>query len=1082
MNQKILLRLLACGLAGTTASVASGGGSAVTERPVVVNISGATLMENFVRGFASTNDFLDLDRDGIVVDNVTDENLAEFRPSTSYNPDLWFIVQYRATGSVNGYQELLDFGTGFATGADAGDPGTGLNFNTPPNGLSSDIATVAFCNGDLGKFLEVPSGQQGANPGGAFAVGANTQHPGATPVKSYGPVAPPGGKNVNSASTYSDADIAQPGGYRQDIAPLDVPTTWGTTVPGTPNADDAPFEGGYGLNPRQPVDAAGSLVSFSMKLVTVNSPFNFPGDATPDDQFTIYDTPLAYAPVATITNYGTGYRAFRYSTLRHMNTTGRTETGENLTQINRSPGSGTHNAYSNSLCTDPSQGGGEFVGGENGIRLLGSTYLPSNKIGSSDMEGALRNTRLGIGYTGAERGIPLSGAAFINEYRMEYVGVRADTHGGTTYARPTILNVLGFSAVDTTFPYTTPPTPLSNRYNGYNIGGPGIMATLGDPRSSLNTVSINAATVQALGIDAGNTNPPMRNGYAAEYVNNITRSTEAFSVDPGDPSNRFTPGEFLGQTLIISGARNVGQTFTDPCSLLVPGDAGFEPPFFLPLNFGVIASTATGNALANPRFGIFGNDGDGLQETHEFNGRTPERLVLTGTNRYSDGKGTAAPNNVYVRQSGATAGYQSGSTGLGNRNRVAGDFNGDGHRDSNDAEQLVRAWVDRNFARDNSGAVSVPANVWIPPAGSGLLTFYTDGSSFAGDQAIIEVLGDFNCDGNFGRKWNDGSAIFTADYSDALYWADGLGTVPVLDPSTPGSNAAYSGAGDARLANFDDADNPFAPHNRDMNRMLAFQRLDQAWETVRTDVSLNLTIPPAGFVSQPNNFFGVALVRGTYDAGDAVADVAGGAGRTIGWAPIAGDRIVNMTDIEYVRAQFLRNPNVADLSLNWGEFTEAQFAVNASGEIVGDFTADINGDRVIDKSDAIKILSILETTSCDVNLDGVVDTADEAIITANQGITSGALFSQGDTDHDGDVDMDDLSACFVIVPPCCPGNADKIGPGQVNFADVTTVLSNFAIGEGADDNGTTPGDADCNGTINFADVTSVLVNFLNACN
>lgn len=67
----------------------------------------------------------------------------------------------------------------------------------------------------------------------------------------------------------------------------------------------------------------------------------------------------------------------------------------------------------------------------------------------------------------------------------------------------------------------------------------------------------------------------------------------------------------------------------------------------------------------------------------------------------------------------------------------------------------------------------------------------------------------------------------------------------------------------------------------------------------------------------------------------------------------------------------------------------------------------------------------------------------------------------------------------TAVPVCCPGNADKVVPGMVNFADVTAVLTNF--NGPANPNGTTPGDADCDGAINFGDVTSVLINFLNFC-
>lgn len=61
------------------------------------------------------------------------------------------------------------------------------------------------------------------------------------------------------------------------------------------------------------------------------------------------------------------------------------------------------------------------------------------------------------------------------------------------------------------------------------------------------------------------------------------------------------------------------------------------------------------------------------------------------------------------------------------------------------------------------------------------------------------------------------------------------------------------------------------------------------------------------------------------------------------------------------------------------------------------------------------------------------------------------------------------------VPPCCMGNADKITPGQVSFADITSVLINFGLPANPD--GTSAGDADCNGTINFADITTVLIFF-----
>lgn len=65
------------------------------------------------------------------------------------------------------------------------------------------------------------------------------------------------------------------------------------------------------------------------------------------------------------------------------------------------------------------------------------------------------------------------------------------------------------------------------------------------------------------------------------------------------------------------------------------------------------------------------------------------------------------------------------------------------------------------------------------------------------------------------------------------------------------------------------------------------------------------------------------------------------------------------------------------------------------------------------------------------------------------------------------------------VPVCCVGNADKIAPGQVNFADITATLANF--GMPANPNGTSVGDSNCDGTINFGDITATLANFLASC-
>lgn len=61
--------------------------------------------------------------------------------------------------------------------------------------------------------------------------------------------------------------------------------------------------------------------------------------------------------------------------------------------------------------------------------------------------------------------------------------------------------------------------------------------------------------------------------------------------------------------------------------------------------------------------------------------------------------------------------------------------------------------------------------------------------------------------------------------------------------------------------------------------------------------------------------------------------------------------------------------------------------------------------------------------------------------------------------------------------PCCTGNADKVVPGGVEFADITSVLANFGAGYGI----TGPGDANCDGNVEFADITAVLANFGDTC-
>ena len=1059
--KKSLLNLVVLGLVGTTCSVAAADTSATTPvvdqgpqamgvgvgtgKPFVINIAGATLMENFLKAPASANDFLDVDGDSFstpVVDNLQGGVTPDL-PSNPYTADLWWIVQYRVVGSVNGVQEVFDFGLGCVTAADTGiQPQGGMPVvqNVAGVSLSSDVCQLAYVNSSQ----YIVNGDAGGTASALFR-GTN---PGGLPVRSYCTGAIPAGKTSYSAVPFLGAASTQDGGSRIDIGPTDVPIRWvvRTNVPaGNPTDPTAlPATAGYGQNPRPSRLADGTPVNFGFQLAAIapGSPANLPGDPGFPNEFSVFETDFAYTSVSYFTNLGTGLRETTYTTLRHLFTTGRTDCGENLMACTRDTGSGTHNAVINSICIDPSFGVGEAIGFQSSStqeQQAGPFFVPGNKSGSSGLDVTVQNTRLGISYSGSERAFsPTSGTAgIVGQGRVEALGVLNDmpigggnfANRGTVFARPTINNILGFATIDFTAPFVH--VPLANRYNGYNIGGPGVMTHFGDPRSSLN---LDEFGLPVVGHDPANTNPAMRNVQAAAYLNNITRSRDAFAGFPAGSATNFSPGQFLASTLFIAGSRAYEQGPNQPCEMVAAGTGSV-----VPINDALVAATAGANAnrfLSNT-FGAI-----------TLNGRTTTRFTLpVATDRYSDTRGTGA-SLVFVRQDGTTVGY--GNTDIRSRNRIAGDFNGDGLRNLNDSTEMLRAWWDRtNRPADTASFNNAAATNWVAPIGTGAI------AGAPGSDAIIELLGDFNADGNFGRIWNDASGMFMNDTTDVRYWADGL----ALDPVTG-----------------------------KLNRCEGFRLVDVA----------SLAVTGNG------NFFGTTKsTAAAYAAGDSVADVAGddnGAtfaverNFTPGYRPIGFDGVINATDIDYVFAQFARNPNVTDGELNWSFSTlnpvgdqqiveakaeallESQYAVNAQGEIVGNLSADINGDLKIDINDVTKIITILGGAGlCDINLDGTINDADRAIIAGNIGTAGG--WARGDVNGDLQVTQADLDVCFAA-PVCCLGDSDS--SGSVNFGDITSTLANLGnVGTVGQQN---PGDADCSGSVNFTDITTILANLGSNCN
>jgi hypothetical protein len=773
-----LLGMAACGLVG-------GVGSLAYAQPYVINLSGSTAAQSFLTAPALTNDFFDVDGNGVARVFNTNDQLAPAglppSPRNGGNPTgQWWFVQYRGVGSLIGLQELVNYGQAFVT--------------TTPTPITVVSASTAFCNG----------ASQYINAGVAQGV-ADIGNPGGAPVRA---------DTTTLSANYAAPPTPATGGIRIDVAVEDVPSIWGVqnTSPGTAAPNATPGSPQYGRNPRVSVNPQGGssgagLSSFLVNLNGLNLNTSSP------DANTIFDTQFVFQAFAVVTNLGTGVQQMTMTDLRYLNTTGRTSTGENLVWVTREPGSGTRNAFNNCTGTDPSWGVGENVGGGAGTTgvtgaataQLGPNFLPSNKNGSGDLENTVFNHRLAMGYDGAERGVSQS---WLTGGKAEIVGVIADLYGGSTAVRPTISNVL----------HNNPTT-------GYVIGGQSQLGTIGDPLAAPANKGGNA-----------NGNPAMANVEAAAFVNNITLSAAAFNSAPGTTETFFTPGEYLGTHFVPIPTLDYLHSLSNPTSMSpqVPPPSSFLQGY-----------VTAHSALANAAYATFG--------TATLNGKNPTRQANVTT--YSDG----VPNGAnYITQGGANALY--GSPCL-DRNRIAGDFNGDGVRDLNDALEMMKAYWSRHGG---------PA--WVAPTGTGSI------AGAPGTDAVIEILGDFNGDGNF-------------DMKDIRYWADGL----AIDPATG-----------------------------KLDRKKGFEAIDNAWQTL----------------TGSNNFFGTTKASGgPYVAGESRFDVAGSGGVARGWAPVGADGVIDATDVAYVQAQFQGNPFVSDGHANWNNLSEA-VGFDLSCDMTGDLVVD----------------------------------------------------------------------------------------------------------------------------------------------
>lgn len=549
-----------------------------------VNGSGATLFVDFLRVPQATNDFIDADGDGCYGffdsdgDTIRDR-IDQLAPSARNG---FWVVQYRSIGSIEGFQEFIDFQT-------CGD------LPESPTSERGVINTVDFC------VAGVPLG-----PGcGDDTDGDSIANASGTPV-------------CPTSVDFANTDV--PGAYAIRVEPA-LTNAWTLK----------PKQTGYGANP---VTSKGkpAQTGQSNKLATLTGACSTALNtnvASPDAN-TIYDTPIAWSPVGIIVNRGVGLDvdndgiedgAIRYTDLRHGFVTGRMRSGENLIFATRDSGSGTRNAAMNSIGVDPSRGIGENVGvriNANTLAQTGPDSQASNLGGSGIMEVAIENQVLAIGYTGIAGSSRSAQDARAGLYELAGVIKDASDCGGLAGAqivRPTLDAML-----DNGDPNT-----------GWEIGGVQTLITRGNPRA-------HDFGVRAPQREAGTL---MSNVNAAKFVRNITESIAL--PDPLVPLNANMPGEYLARNFLLVRAvdtySNPGcpikfdQTELDPAiqletrntSVLRPGGSN-EPPTY---GDNDLTTTRVAGRAANRRAPVSGTYRDGGTTAYRYWDGTQFRTIIS---------------------------------------------------------------------------------------------------------------------------------------------------------------------------------------------------------------------------------------------------------------------------------------------------------------------------------------------------------------------------------------------------------------------------------------------------------------------
>lgn len=993
--------------------------------------AGATLFVDFFRAPASTNDFIDVDMDGLQGNlpgfPFVDQLGTPFVPGLNLNT--YWQFQYRSVGSVNGFNEFVASQTCNTIPTTVpGEAGVFNGFEYATGGLTNWAGPFANASGTPFEpceiefsFLDVPSVW-------AVQVPPNVNNP---PRWNADPLSPGYGLNPIASST----------GFVSNLQPLTracSPGTCSVTV-----ATSCSFD--------QDCPSGESCVG-AANFASLNQDFINP------DEDTIYDFVGAFVPIVYIANRGTGLRDVKYSEMQHLFVAGRMPNGENYVAVTRSVGSGTRNGHMNSSGIDTSWGRGDNLGPENPVTgnfNVGPGTQPTNGQGSSQVEQAVETRRLAVGYTGLAG--PSRAASDALGGRYELVNICKDVDGAgnplcdcTPQACGSRLGCSDTGVTCVTAATCNPGTSCiamadADRANNgyvrptidtvldncdaccaYTIAGNGSFVTRGNPDANRDLLDPEYNAID----------PALDNQEVANYILNIEDSVKAFS---GNVLSNVCSNDLLiactmnSQCLLCGDGSGTCATSGMPCGvggtciqggcvnqLNMPGQY-LATTFFLPFGLDCQQSLTDGMDFSqvtsplNQTLQTFIRNFNGLgigQDTPAFGsinqaGRTPTRNTIAGY-QYSDGRSGGA----FVYDNAAAIGTANfvttaGST-LAQRNRISGDFDGDFDRDINDVDEMVSAYYTPRSYQDTLAARGTgnPGNMMT-------------------DNAIPEIIGDFNGDGSFTKEdlryWMDGLAISGGvldrkagaiaidtqiqTLGQPFPWADQRRDL-LIPPATVGTNPTFlvpksvNAPGDqfnATGAAYKPGD--FRCDVAGGHEQQCINNRCELDGTIMCNPMLCTDLITACTTDADCQAVDVTL-RCRYAATECAVTAPAAGADPRGWDGKCDDK-----DIDYV----LRNMG------NWSNLDEAVL-IDASADMKSDSAAALR----IDYDDVDEILvAILGTVRGDLNLDGVLDTADTDIYFdtlqsdptgCNAAGTCG--WADGDCTGDGIVDAADMAICF----------------------------------------------------------------------